>query len=278
VAIAVRIILILLCGVIGYLLGFNFGGREPIWAGLGAVLGALLAGSMVLFFWIEGRTRTAGPRTIGKPASSKPRNGGDKILDTSVIIDGRIAEICQSGFIEGNLIIPKFVLRELQYIADSPDPLRRAKGRRGLDVLAQLQQNRLVSVQIDETEFPEVKEVDGKLVKMAEAQKAKIMTNDFNLNKVASLHGVPVLNLNDLANALRPIFLPGEEISIYLVKRGTGPNQGVGYLEDGTMVVVDEGASKLGRTMDVQVTSTIQTSAGRMVFAKIKPKMMQGSK
>jgi uncharacterized protein YacL len=235
----------------------------------------LLAGSILGILWIEGRTRTAGK--VARPKAA-PRSGGDKILDTSVIIDGRIAEICQSGFVEGNLIIPQFVLRELQYIADSPDPLRRAKGRRGLDVLAQLQQNRLVSVQIDDTEFPEIKEVDAKLVKMAEALKAKIMTNDFNLNKVAALHGVPVLNLNELSNALRPIFLPGEELSIYLVKRGTGPNQGVGYLEDGTMVVVDDGATKLGRTMDVQVTSTIQTSAGRMVFAKIKLKMMQASK
>lgn len=267
--IAVRIFLILLCGVIGYLLGFNFGGTKLIWSSLGAVLGVLLAGSILGILWIEGRSRIGGKAPRPKAA---PRAGGDKILDTSVIIDGRIAEICQSGFIEGNLVIPKFVLRELQYIADSPDPLRRAKGRRGLDVLAQLQQNRLVSVQIDDTEFPEIKEVDAKLVKMAETQKAKIMTNDFNLNKVAALHGVPVLNLNDLANSLRPIFLPGEEISIYLVKRGTGPNQGVGYLEDGTMVVVDDGATKLGRTMDVQVTSTIQTSAGRMVFAKIKTK------
>jgi uncharacterized protein YacL len=276
VAIAVRIFLILLCGAIGYLLGFNFGGKT-IWAGsVGGILGVLLASALILIIWFEARSRAQ-----GKPAPLRigPRGGGgDKILDTSVIIDGRIGEICQSGFIEGNLVIPKFILRELQYIADSPDPLRRAKGRRGLDVLAQLQQNRLVSVQIDETEFPEIKEVDAKLVKLAETCKAKIMTNDFNLNKVAALHGVPVLNLNELANALRPIFLPGEELSIYLVKRGTGPNQGVGYLEDGTMVVVDDGATKLGRTMDVQVTSTIQTSAGRMVFAKIKPKMMQASK
>lgn len=273
--IAVRIFLILLCGVIGYLLGYNFGGAKLIWSGLGMILGVLLAGSILGILWIEGRTRTAGK--VSRPKAS-PRSGGDKILDTSVIIDGRIAEICQSGFVEGNLVIPKFVLRELQYIADSPDPLRRAKGRRGLDVLAQLQQNRLVSVQIDDTEFPEIKEVDAKLVKMAESFKAKIMTNDFNLNKVAALHGVPVLNLNELSNSLRPIFLPGEELSIYLVKRGTGPSQGVGYLEDGTMVVVDDGATKLGRTMDVQVTSTIQTSAGRMVFAKIKLKMMQASK
>lgn len=258
----VRIFFILLSGFLGYIFANSLfpGIMGKI---LGTVIGALLALAVILVIHFE--------RKVIKKVDLRG-NVWKKILDTSVIIDGRIAEIAQSGFIEGTFIVPKFILRELQYVADSPDPLRRAKGRRGLDTLAQLQQSRLIIIEIDDTDYPELREVDAKLVRLANAMGAKIITNDFNLNKVAMLHGVPVLNLNELANALRPIFLPGEELSIYLIKKGTGQNQGVGYLDDGTMVVVDEGANKLGKTVEVVVMSTIQTSAGRMVFGKIKTK------
>lgn len=193
-----------------------------------------------------------------------------KILDTSVIIDGRIADICESHFIEGKMIIPKFVLDELQQVADSPDAMRRTRGRRGLEILRRMQLRKDLEVVVDEYDPPGADEVDAKLVKFARERHAKIITNDFNLNKIAELHGIKVLNVNELANALKPVVLPGEEISVRLMKRGREPDQGVGYLDDGTMVVVEGGSQLLARTVTVIITSVLQTTVGRMIFAKIK--------
>ncbi|HDR06063.1 MAG TPA: TRAM domain-containing protein [Candidatus Coatesbacteria bacterium] len=192
-----------------------------------------------------------------------------KVLDTSVIIDGRVADICAAGFLEGTLLVPKFVLKELQLISDSSDPLRRNRGRRGLDILNDMQKKLGDRVQIEPTDFPELSEVDSKLVKLAMTRGAKILTNDFNLNKVAELQGVTVLNINELANALKPVFLSGERMTVKLVKEGTEPGQAVGYLDDGTMVVVDRGRENIGREVEVTVTSHLQTSAGRMIFARL---------
>lgn len=192
-----------------------------------------------------------------------------KLVDTSVIIDGRIADICASGFVEGTLMVPRFVLQELQHIADSSEVLRRAKGRRGLDILKQLQEpDSKVRLQIIEDNPQDVKEVDGKLVRLAVQYKAKVLTNDFNLNKVAQIEGVQVLNINDLANALKPAVLPDEQMQVKIIKEGKEPNQGVGYLDDGTMIVVDGGRSYLGRQVAVVVTSVLQTAAGRMIFTR----------
>lgn len=193
----------------------------------------------------------------------------DKLLDTSVIIDGRIADICESGFIEGTLVIPRFVLKELQKIADSSDGLKRNRGRRGLDVLNKIQKMIDIPVRIDETDFPEIKEVDGKLVKLGKVQGAKVFTNDFNLNKIAELEGVKVLNINELAEALKPVVLPGEEMNVHIIKEGKEFTQGVGYLDDGTMVVVDNGQDFIGQKVKVNVSSVLQTTAGRMIFAKL---------
>lgn len=191
------------------------------------------------------------------------------ILDTSVIIDGRIADICQTRFIEGRLVIPRFVLKELQQIADSQDALKRNRGRRGLDILNRIQKNSSLDVRIHEEDFPEVREVDTKLVKLAKVLGAKIFTNDFNLNKIAELQGVPVLNINELTNALRPVVLPGESMDIRIIKEGKEHNQGVAYLDDGTMVVVDNTRHLIGQAVKVVVTSVLQTSAGRMIFGKL---------
>lgn len=194
-----------------------------------------------------------------------------KLVDTSVIIDGRIADICASGFIEGTLMVPRFVLQELQHIADSSEVLRRAKGRRGLDILKQLQEpESKVRLQIIEDNPADVKEVDSKLVRLAVQYKAKILTNDFNLNKVAQIEGVQVLNINDLANALKPAVLPDEQMHVKIIKEGKEANQGVGYLDDGTMIVVDGGRSYLGRQVSVIVTSVLQTAAGRMIFTRFE--------
>ncbi len=192
-----------------------------------------------------------------------------KILDTSVIIDGRIADICAAGFLEGTLLIPKFVLKELQLIADSSDTLKRNRGRRGLDILNDMQKKLDEQIQIESTDFPELTEVDSKLVKLAMVKGAMILTNDFNLNKVAELQGVRVLNINELANALKPVYLAGERMRVKLLKEGTEQGQAVGYLEDGTMVVVDRGRDQIGHEVEVMVTSHLQTSAGRMIFAKL---------
>ncbi len=193
-----------------------------------------------------------------------------KILDTSVIIDGRVADICETGFIEGTFIIPQFVLHELQHIADSPDSVKRTRGKRGLEILHRMQKSVDIEVRISEQDFPRIKEVDAKLVELAKTIGGTIFTNDANLNKVAELQGISVLNINALANALKPIVLPGEEISGYVIKEGKEPGQGVAYLDDGTMVVIENGRRFMGRSLDVVVTSVLQTTAGRMIFAKVK--------
>jgi uncharacterized protein YacL len=191
-----------------------------------------------------------------------------KVLDTSVIIDGRIADICETGFLDGILIIPQFVLRELQLIADSSDSLKRNRGRRGLDILQRVQKMGTVQVQIVEEDFANVRDVDMKLIELAKLYEAKIVTNDFNLNKVAQLQGLPVLNVNELANALKPVVLPGEIMRVFILKEGKEYNQGVAYLDDGTMVVVDNAKKMISKTIDIAVTSVLQTTAGKMIFGK----------
>lgn len=191
------------------------------------------------------------------------------ILDTSVIIDGRIADIFHTHFVEGRVVIPRFVLKELQQIADSQDSLKRNRGRRGLDVLNKIQKSADLDVRVQEEDFPEVKEVDAKLVKLAKLLGGKILTNDFNLNKVAEFQGVTVLNINELAGALRPVVLPGEPMEVLVSKEGKEHNQGVAYLDDGTMIVIDNARNIIGQTVKVIVTSVLQTSAGRMIFAKL---------
>jgi uncharacterized protein YacL len=191
-----------------------------------------------------------------------------KILDTSVIIDGRIADIAETGFLDGVVVTPQFVLRELQLVADSSDSLKRNRGRRGLDILQRLQKVASVQIQIVEDDFPGVREVDLKLIELAKLYEGKIITNDFNLNKVAQLQGVEVLNINELANALKPIVLPGETMRVFILKEGKEYNQGVAYLDDGTMVVVDNARKMIGKTIDVSVTSVLQTTAGKMIFGK----------
>lgn len=192
------------------------------------------------------------------------------LLDTSVIIDGRIADILQIKFVEGRVVIPRFILRELQQIADSQDSLKRNRGRRGLDILNKIQKDSALNVKIQEDDFPEIKDVDAKLVKLAQLLGAKVVTNDFNLNKIAELQGVTVLNINELANALRPVVLPGETMEVRVSKEGKEYNQGVGYLDDGTMVVVDNTRHLIGQVIKVTITSVLQTSAGRMIFAKLE--------
>jgi uncharacterized protein YacL len=191
-----------------------------------------------------------------------------KVLDTSVIIDGRIADICKTGFLEGTLVVPHFVLRELQQIADSADSAKRNRGRRGLDVLEKIKSVPGVTVQIVEKDYPDVKEVDLKLIELAKEFVAKIVTNDFNLNKVSQLRGVEVLNINELANALKPVVLPGETMKVFILKEGKEYNQGVAYLDDGTMVVVDNARRMIGKTIATQVTSVLQTTAGKMIFGR----------
>ncbi len=193
-----------------------------------------------------------------------------KLLDTSVIIDGRIADLCETGFMEGEFIIPQFILQELQHISDSADTLKRARGRRGLDILNHIQKNNDVVVQIVENDFPNIKEVDAKLVELGKKLGAKILTNDLNLNKVAGLQGVQVLNINELTNALRPVVLPGETMRVFVLKEGKEAGQGVAYLDDGTMVVVDNAKRCIGKNVDVVVTSILQTSAGRMIFTRLR--------
>ncbi|QSX08158.1 PIN/TRAM domain-containing protein [Alkalibacter rhizosphaerae] len=200
----------------------------------------------------------------------KPKMTCPKILDTSVIIDGRIFDICKTGFVEGVLIIPGFVLSELQYIADSSDSLKRTKGRRGLDILNRIQKELDIEVMISDKEYPEISEVDSKLLQLAKDIKGKVVTNDYNLNKVAEFHGVGVLNINELSNAVKPVVIPGEEMVVTVIKDGKESNQGVAYLDDGTMIVVENGKRYVGSTIEVVVTSVLQTAAGRMIFAKPK--------
>jgi uncharacterized protein YacL len=198
----------------------------------------------------------------------RPPKKAYKILDTSVVIDGRIADICETGFLDGILVIPHFVLRELQQVADSADSLKRNRGRRGLDILQRIQKMAGITVQFVENDFPAIREVDMKLIELAKEFDAKIVTNDFNLNKVAQLRGVEVLNINELANALKPVYLPGETMKVFILKEGKEFNQGIAYLDDGTMVVVDNARKMIGKTVESSVTSVLQTTAGKMIFGR----------
>ena len=213
--------------------------------------------------WV--RKREAAP--IEGEASSEE---SAKILDTSVIIDGRIVDLSRTGFLEGTLIIPKFVLVELQHIADSSDGLKRNRGRRGLDVLNILQKEKKMTIKIDSRDFDDISEVDAKLVRLGQLTKGKVLTNDYNLNKVAEIQGVKVLNINELANAIKPVLLPGEEMTVLVVKEGKEASQGIGYLDDGTMIVVEDGRKLIGETIETVVTSVLQTAAGRMIFVRPK--------
>ncbi len=214
--------------------------------------------------------RESRPKAEGKIGRKKNADSSPKLLDTSVIIDGRIADILKTGFLEGRVIIPDFVLIELQHIADSSDAMKRQRGRRGLDILNKIREEYGIEVYNTEKEkgLAEIPEVDIKLLKLAQTMNAKVVTNDYNLNKVATITGVSVMNINDLANVLKPVVLPGEPMSVFVIKEGKEPNQGVAYLDDGTMIVVENGAKRIGKTVDVTVTSVLQTSAGRMIFAK----------
>ena len=225
-----------------------------------------------LFSFFGLKTKNTGPSSV------KENRAGNrlsyKLLDTSAIIDGRIADICRTGFLEGNLIVPGFVLAELQRIADSSDSLKRNRGRRGLDILNKMQKDPDISIRIYDQDFEELSDVDIKIVRLAKLLEARVLTNDYNLNKVAELYGVRVLNINELANAIKPIALPGEEIFVHVIKDGKEHGQGIAYLEDGTMIVVDGGRRYIGEEIFVTVTSVLQTAAGRMIFAKPKEQLM----
>jgi uncharacterized protein YacL len=206
---------------------------------------------------------------LGGIFSDKATRRDVKILDTSVIIDGRIADVAETGFLSGTIVIPQFILRELQQVADSPDSSKRQRGRRGLDMLNRLQSNPSLDIQVVDTDFPAVKEVDLKLLELSKSLDGVVVTNDFNLNKVAQLHGIQVLNINELANSLKPVVLPGEAMRVFILKEGKEYNQGVAYLDDGTMVVVDNARRMIGKNADIAVTSVLQTTAGKMIFGRL---------
>lgn len=229
-----------------------------------------LSFAVMIFFVINNEEISFLDRFTGGTLDESDTGISYKILDTSVIIDGRIADICDTGFLEGILVIPNFVLNELQAIADSADSIKRNRGRRGLDILNKMQKDQSIMVKISDMDFADIPEVDAKLVKLAKVMNAKVMTNDFNLNKVAEFHGVPVLNINQLSNSLKPVVLPGEEMQVALIKTGKDPDQAIGYLDDGTMVVVENGRRRLNDEVEVVVTSVLQTTAGRMVFTRLK--------
>ena len=264
-------------GSMGGILGLGLG------LGLGTAMGAVspeagpLGRSLFgLLFTYLGASVALAKRDELEDMSAKlfpktmARRESFKILDTSVIIDGRIVDLCEAGFLEGTLIIPQFVLRELQQIADSPDPLKRNRGKRGFDVLQRVQRIPGTRVQVEDQDFPHIREVDRKLIELGKSLGGKVVTNDYNLNKVAELSGVPVLNVNELANALKPVVLPGEVVHVHVVKEGKEIGQGVAYLDDGTMVVIDHGKRYIGQPVTATVTSVLQTTAGRMIFARLK--------
>jgi uncharacterized protein YacL len=263
----------LIVGLFAGALGNYLVGKLPIHdPGVAQVLSLLVYTvcayfGLVLGLWKgpECRTGDEGDPEFGMGHASSP-----KILDTSVIIDGRIADICETGFLEGPLIVPQFVLKELQHIAGSPDSIKRNRGRRGLDILQRIQKNVDMTVRIIDHDFPKIREVDAKLVALGKALKGKVLTNDFNLYKVAELQGVTVLNVNQLANAVKPVVLPGEVMNVYIMKEGKEYGQGVAYLDDGTMVVVDNARRHVGKNIDVAVTSVLQTTAGRMIFTRLR--------
>lgn len=242
---------------------------------LAAVLGADISlkkyDEIASFFQgISRRNQTPGQPPKDSKKYKAIYKGDPKVLDTSVIIDGRIFDICQTGFIEGKLIIPSFVLEELRHIADSSDSLKRNRGRRGLDILNKIQNELDIEVEIWDKDFPDIAEVDSKLLRLATVVSGKVVTNDYNLNKVAEFQRVPVLNINELANAVKPVLLPGEEMTLLISKIGKESNQGIGYLDDGTMIVVEGGKKHVGNDLGIIVTSVLQTAAGRMIFAKPK--------
>ncbi|MBR0576340.1 PIN/TRAM domain-containing protein [Proteiniclasticum sp. BAD-10] len=234
---------------------------------LGANVGIKKKDEIISFF--QG-IRGKGTHTSKEKAEKPIYQGTPKVLDTSVIIDGRIFDICKTGFVEGKLVIPSFVLEELRHIADSSDSLKRNRGRRGLDILNKIQNELDIEVEIWDKDFPEIAEVDSKLLKLATVLSGKVVTNDYNLNKVAEFQRVPVLNINEMANAVKPMLLPGEELNLLISKVGKEQNQGIGYLDDGTMIVVEDGKRYVGQNLNVLVTSVLQTAAGRMIFAKPK--------
>lgn len=260
--------------IIATLIGFAFA-RLPIIGAYGPIVFSIVFGYAGMSIAMRKKNEiiqmvSALPfGKAGKENRKKEREFSGKLLDTSSIIDGRIAEIFRTGFLEGPLLIPVFVLEELQLIADSSDLLKRNKGRRGLDILKQMQEDHPVEVQIIHDDFDDVQGVDSKLVRLGRKINAKIVTNDYNLNKVAALQGVVVLNINDLANSLKPSLIPGEEMEVLVVKAGKENNQGVAYLDDGTMIVVENGEKYIGKTVPVTVTSVLQTSAGRMIFVRV---------
>lgn len=264
--------------ILANLLGSAFS-PIPIVGNYIPVVLSIIFGYLGIHIMLQKRKEVAGllefiPRMIKEKGKDRDKDKVDgsqyKLLDTSVIIDGRIADICKSGFIEGTILIPVFVLEELQHIADSSDVLKRNRGRRGLDVLNRIQKEFGMYVQIDSRDFEDISEVDSKLVKLGQLVKGKIITNDYNLNKVSELQGVPVLNINELSNAVKPVVIPGENMVVCVVKDGKEFGQGVAYLDDGTMIVVEGGKKYMGETIEVVVTSVLQTAAGRMIFAKPK--------
>ncbi len=267
------IIAIVLAMLIGYAISKYI---RLFWEPENAIIHVFMTTSLVLLFGFAGislgLTRASSLESlVSAIGRTNMGQGVPKVIDTSVIIDGRIHDICKCGFLDGVFIIPRFVLKELQNIADSSDMLRRARGRRGLDILKNLQElEGKVDVRVIEDDPPETREVDGKLVRIAQKYKASIVTNDFNLNKVAQIEGVDVLNVNDLANALKPAVLPDEAMEVKVIKEGKETFQGVGYLDDGTMVVVDGGREYVGRSVNVIVTSVLQTAAGRMIFSRLQ--------
>jgi uncharacterized protein YacL len=261
--------------VIAFLISFPLSHIKPNW-----LSGILITIFYLLFGYLGISTSVKRVDDLNKLGSIKrghrDKSGNTsikvrpKILDTSVIIDGRIFDICKTGFVEGPLIVPAFVLEELRHIADASDSLKRNRGRRGLDILNRMQKELDISVEICEKDFDDIPEVDSKLLKLAQVMEGEVLTNDYNLNKVAEFQGVPVLNINELANAVKPVVLPGEEMYVQVIKDGKEMGQGVAYLDDGTMIVVDGGKKHVGQTIGVMVTSVLQTAAGRMIFAKPK--------
>lgn len=248
--------------------GLNFVGKIKENQAIVPWVYVLLSGIMAYLGLVIGAKKVEEINIFGIDRFYNPQQA--RILDTSVIIDGRIADICATGFLEGTLMVPRFVLNELQYIADSPDSTKRARGRRGLDILNRMQKIPGIKIDIIDQDFPKIKGVDAKLVALAQKLGAAIITNDFNLNKVAELQGVKILNVNELANALRPVVLPGESLSVKIIKEGKEPGQGIGYMDDGTMIIVDQAQSYIGHTVEVTVTSVLQTAAGRMIFTDLK--------
>jgi uncharacterized protein YacL len=257
--------------LIAFLLAYGLGFAGQIMEKKQVVpwLYALLTGIMGYLGLVIGAKKV---EEIGSLGWGEARlNGAPRILDTSVIIDGRIADIADTGFLEGTLMVPRFVLDELQYIADSSDSLKRARGRRGLDILNRIQSSSGIVIDVVDHDFPKIKGVDAKLVALARSIQGMIITNDFNLNKVAELQGIKILNVNELANALKPVVLPGELMTVKIIKEGKEPGQGVAYLDDGTMIVVDNAQKLQGMNVEALVTSVLQTTAGRMIFSELKP-------